>query len=441
MRGGRCGGGGRMLEATDDAEAEEIERVVESAGDKAEEVSPSNAGCAGADGASRSPLDLSTYGVLVAMASRRHRRALPPPRSGREGPCSAEPPPGAAPKAEAAKESVTVTVRFWPLRFGLAPRVSSSDISGCKYSAPPNTDVLSLGIEDDRAAAAICFIDESKGQIGAPTAHGKCAVTSITFHYPRGKLLDIYRQQKMMPSFDDAQCILEEVPSIMLCTPVKPLAFVAPDTDEEVVLKDIRKGQVVSREVANITGTQIDRKKELEVWSEDMVSCPRPQLEDEAQKILEEVEALKKVNDVLSSMHKDAGEAGEMKSIEGEFLLRVDGGATVNNLLMQIQVFISYGKKSSGELLLSYGFVPKEGTNPNDSVELLVSFNKFNKCYEEKVQVLKRNGLKELSDYILEESKRFPLRVTGWPVELMAYAFLVMAVAASNKSLSKPILN
>ena len=37
-------------------------------------------------------------------------------------------------------------------------------------------------------------------------------------------------------------------------------------------------------------------------------------------------------------MHKDAGEAGEVKSAEGEFLLCVDGGATVNNLLMQIQV-------------------------------------------------------------------------------------------------------
>ncbi|KAM0939070.1 putative glycerol kinase [Dioscorea sansibarensis] len=40
------------------------------------------------------------------------------------------------------------------------------------------------------------------------------------------------------------------------------------------------------------------------------------------------------VKDVLDSMHKDA----EEKVIkEGEFLLRVDGGATVNNLLMQIQ--------------------------------------------------------------------------------------------------------
>ncbi|GKV45459.1 hypothetical protein SLEP1_g52535 [Rubroshorea leprosula] len=43
------------------------------------------------------------------------------------------------------------------------------------------------------------------------------------------------------------------------------------------------------------------------------------------------------VRDVLDSMHKDAGEMGEVKNEKGEFLLRVDGGATVNNLLMQIQ--------------------------------------------------------------------------------------------------------
>jgi hypothetical protein len=61
--------------------------------------------------------------------------------------------------------------------------------------------------------------------------------------------------------------------------------------------------------------------------------------------------------------------------------------------LETLQVFISYGKKSSGELLLSYGFVPKEGTNPNDSIELLVSLDKSDKCYKEKLQALKRNGL------------------------------------------------
>jgi hypothetical protein len=60
-----------------------------------------------------------------------------------------------------------------------------------------------------------------------------------------------------------------------------------------------------------------------------------------------------------------------------------------------ILVFISYRKKSSGELLLSYGFVPREGTNPNDSVELLVSLNKSDKCFKEKLQALKKNGLSE----------------------------------------------
>jgi hypothetical protein len=63
--------------------------------------------------------------------------------------------------------------------------------------------------------------------------------------------------------------------------------------------------------------------------------------------------------------------------------------------ILPLQVFISYRKKSSGELLLSYGFVPREGTNPNDSVELLVSLNKSDKCFKEKLQALKKNGLSE----------------------------------------------
>ncbi|KAK9676625.1 hypothetical protein RND81_11G089100 [Saponaria officinalis] len=83
------------------------------------------------------------------------------------------------------------------------------------------------------------------------------------------------------------------------------------------------------------------------------------------------------------------------------------------------QVFISYGKKSNGELLLSYGFVPKEGTNPSDSAELLLSLRKSDKCYKEKLEALEKHGL--LGSY------RFPLKVTGWPVEMMAYAYLVVS--------------
>lgn len=46
------------------------------------------------------------------------------------------------------------------------------------------------------------------------------------------------------------------------------------------------------------------------------------------------------VKDVLDSMHKDVGERADERNPR-DFLLRVDGGATVNNLLMQIQVCLS----------------------------------------------------------------------------------------------------
>ncbi|CAH2054592.1 unnamed protein product [Thlaspi arvense] len=123
------------------------------------------------------------------------------------------------------------------------------------------------------------------------------------------------------------------------------------------------------------------------------------------------------------------------------------------------QVFISYGNKSNGELLLSYGFVPREGTNPSDSVELAMSLRKNDECYKEKLDALKKHGL---SAFVLIDlsfvfvaavckiftgsPQCFPVRITGWPLELMAYAYLVvsppdmrnsfeeMAEAASNKS-------
>ncbi|XP_062152534.1 ribulose-1,5 bisphosphate carboxylase/oxygenase large subunit N-methyltransferase, chloroplastic [Alnus glutinosa] len=105
------------------------------------------------------------------------------------------------------------------------------------------------------------------------------------------------------------------------------------------------------------------------------------------------------------------------------------------------QVFISYGKKSNGELLLSYGFVPKEGTNPCDSVELSLSLEKYDRCYKEKLEALRK--------YEFSATQCFPIQITGWPVELMAYAYLAvsppsmsrqfeeMAAAASNKTTTK----
>ncbi|XLS44746.1 hypothetical protein HN51_001611, partial [Arachis hypogaea] len=105
-------------------------------------------------------------------------------------------------------------------------------------------------------------------------------------------------------------------------------------------------------------------------------------------------------------------------------------------------VFLSYGKKkSNGELLLSYGFVPREGANPCDSVELSVSLKKSDQSYKEKLELLNKYGL--------SGSQCFPIQITGWPLELMAYASLAvsppsmiarseeMAAAASNKSTAK----
>ncbi|KAF6154650.1 hypothetical protein GIB67_000534 [Kingdonia uniflora] len=82
-------------------------------------------------------------------------------------------------------------------------------------------------------------------------------------------------------------------------------------------------------------------------------------------------------------------------------------------------VFISYGKKSNGELLLSYGFVSKEGTNPSDSTNLSVSLNKTDVCCKEKLKVIRKHGL--------SASECFPIQIIGWPVELMAYAYLVVS--------------
>ncbi|XLR35319.1 hypothetical protein S83_063219, partial [Arachis hypogaea] len=87
------------------------------------------------------------------------------------------------------------------------------------------------------------------------------------------------------------------------------------------------------------------------------------------------------------------------------FLIEVDTFLDYDNLSKGIvfttdrpyqpgeQVFLSYGKKSNGELLLSYGFVPREDANPCDSVELSVSLKKFDQSYKEKLELLKKYGL------------------------------------------------
>lgn len=62
----------------------------------------------------------------------------------------------------------------------------------------------------------------------------KANLGSDTFRYPRGKLLDIYRKQRLVPSFDDMPKGMENAMAVAQSTSNEPLAFIAPNAEEEV---------------------------------------------------------------------------------------------------------------------------------------------------------------------------------------------------------------
>ncbi|MFS8020423.1 putative GYF domain-containing protein [Helianthus anomalus] len=92
------------------------------------------------------------------------------------------------------------------------------------------------------------LIEKNEGMIGKPV------VSLDMFTYPRGKLLDIYRRQKLESSFANMPEKVEEIPSITKITLVEPLAFVAPDSEEEAILVDISKGKITSSDLVDNSG-------------------------------------------------------------------------------------------------------------------------------------------------------------------------------------------
>ncbi|CAL9075022.1 unnamed protein product [Musa acuminata var. zebrina] len=117
-----------------------------------------------------------------------------------------------------------------------------------------------FGLERDRVEGPPVPFTSGRGrsnsvtvlQFGKSSAAGPIGAVPINkeqFRYPRGKLLDIYRNQKMsvVDAIPDG---FEEVPLVTGSSSLTPLAFVAPDVDEEVLLKDIWKGKVTSRELS-----------------------------------------------------------------------------------------------------------------------------------------------------------------------------------------------
>ncbi|MCD7452086.1 hypothetical protein HAX54_014926 [Datura stramonium] len=73
---------------------------------------------------------------------------------------------------------------------------------------------------------------------------GKPSISTHTFCYPRGKILDMYRKQKLGQSLCSLPVNMEEVPPITQLSVTEPLAFVVPDSEEEAILNDIWKGKI-----------------------------------------------------------------------------------------------------------------------------------------------------------------------------------------------------
>jgi histone-lysine N-methyltransferase SETD3 len=85
-------------------------------------------------------------------------------------------------------------------------------------------------------------------------------------------------------------------------------------------------------------------------------------------------------------------------------------------LLLPPQVFISYGPKSSGELLLSYGFCPAAGSNPHDAAHLTFSLDPKDPWLQAKQQALQQRGM--------SSSESFALRIDGLPAQLLPFLAL-----------------
>ncbi|KAF5449291.1 hypothetical protein F2P56_029755 [Juglans regia] len=91
----------------------------------------------------------------------------------------------------------------------------------------------------------------SAGPVGAAhfdkceSVPGRPSDSIISFLYPRGKLLDIYRRQKLGPSFTTMPAEME-LPPITEVGFIEPLAFVTPDAEEEAIRGDIWRGKITS---------------------------------------------------------------------------------------------------------------------------------------------------------------------------------------------------
>ncbi|KAJ8574367.1 hypothetical protein K7X08_026172 [Anisodus acutangulus] len=79
---------------------------------------------------------------------------------------------------------------------------------------------------------------------------GKPSISAHTFCYPRGKILDIYRKQKLDQSICSLPVNMEDVSPVTQLSVIEPFAFVVPDSEEQAVLNDVWKGEITGSGVS-----------------------------------------------------------------------------------------------------------------------------------------------------------------------------------------------
>ncbi|KAE9584459.1 putative GYF-like domain-containing protein [Lupinus albus] len=101
---------------------------------------------------------------------------------------------------------------------------------------------LQIGRPPLGSSVGSVLVDKNKAILG------KSSLGVGSYYYPRGKLLDIYRKQKVDPTFESIPSGMEHTSPVTQHGSIEPLAFVAPAAEEEAILKDICKGNITGSE-------------------------------------------------------------------------------------------------------------------------------------------------------------------------------------------------
>ncbi|KAI9120464.1 hypothetical protein K1719_007497 [Acacia pycnantha] len=95
-------------------------------------------------------------------------------------------------------------------------------------------------------------LDNSKSVLG------RASLAVNSYCYPRGKLLDIYRRRRLDPTFKIMPSGIDHCSPIMQPGFDEPLAFVAPNAEEQAVLRDIWGGKISNSEVSRYSFEEKD---------------------------------------------------------------------------------------------------------------------------------------------------------------------------------------